>query len=216
MAESPAHRDAEVPEEVEGQELAEEPEPEGPDLSSLNDAGRSLLYSALEVLAPYDPQPGTLGDIPQLTLDRQHILDACRAAKSDERIGTKMLLCLAAVDYPPSFGAPSHGRRQAAQAAEETKEAEEEPEPVGKMQVVYFLQSLEPERTLALKTDAPYDDPVVPSVTSVWRAADWYEREAHDLFGLSFEGHPDPAPLLLYDEFRGIPRPQGFSIFRVP
>ena len=78
------------------------------------------------------------------------------------------------------------------------------------MQLVYFLQSLEPERTLVLKTEAPYDDLVVPSVTSVWRAADWHEREAHDLFGVSFEGHPDLAPLLLYDDFEGYPGRKEF------
>ncbi|WP_347221931.1 NADH-quinone oxidoreductase subunit C [Mycolicibacterium poriferae] len=45
----------------------------------------------------------------------------------------------------------------------------------------------------------------LPSVTSVWRAADWYEREAHDLFGVHFEGHPDLSPLLLYEGFAGYP-----------
>ena len=180
-----------------GAELAEEPEPEGPDLpdlSSLNDAARALLDAALEVLESYGPQPGTpiTGDgngIPQISVDRRYISDACRAMKDDERIGAKMLLCLAAVDYPPA------------------------PPESGKLQIVYVLQSLEPERTLALKTEAPYEDPVVPSVTSVWRAADWYEREAHDLFGVSFEGHPDLAPLLLYDGFEGYPGRKEFPFY---
>ena len=187
-------------------------EPEGPDLSSLDSRGRALLHSALEVLAGYDPEPGTLSDIPQVTVDRRHILDACRTAKSDDRIGAKMLLCLATVDYPPSSGSAPHGRRQAPQPAEEEEEEESEP-PVGKMQVVYILQSLEPERTLVLKTEAPYDDPVVPSVTSVWQAADWYEREAHDLFGLSFDGHPDLAPLLIYEDFEGYPGRKEFPFY---
>ena len=191
----------------ESQEL-ETPFPE------LTDHSRELLGSVLEALAPYEPQPGTLSDIPQVTVERQHILAACRVMKDDERIGAKMLLCLAAVDYPPDAGAPAHGRRPAAQAAEEEAEGDDEsPEPVGKTQVVYFLQSLEPERTLVLKTDAPYDDPVVPSVASIWRAADWYEREAHDLFGLNFEGHPDLSPLLLYDEFEGYPGRRDFPFY---
>ena len=71
--------------------------------------------------------------------------------------------------------------------------------------MVYVLQSLEPARTLVLRTDVPYSDAIVPSVTSVWRAADWYEREAHDLFGGDFDGHPDMAPLLLYEGFEGFP-----------
>ena len=211
MAESPAQDRARLPEQAGAKELepgssssGEELEPEGPDLSSLDPAGRALLNSALEALEPYGPQPGTLGDLPQLTVDRSHIVDVCRAAKEDERIGAKMLLCLAAVDYPPA-GSASPGGRHAAHAA-----PEEDAESGGRMQVVYFLQSLEPERTLVLKTEAPYDDLVVPSVTSVWRAADWHEREAHDLFGVSFEGHPDLAPLLLYDDFEGYPGRKEF------
>ena len=208
MAESPAQDRGRVPEETGVEELAQEPEPEGPDLSSLDADARALLDSALEVLEPFDPQPGTPiqgdagSDIPQLTVDRCHIVDACRAVKDDERIGAKMLLCLAAVDYPPSGSAPPtvSGLRRT-------------PESGGRMQVVYFLQSLEPERTLVLKTEAPYDDLTVPSVTSIWRAADWYEREAHDLFGVSFDGHPDLAPLLLYDEFDGHPGRKEFPFY---
>ena len=188
----------------------ENPEPEGPDLSSLAAEARESLDSAMTALAPYDPQPGTLSDLPQLTVDRRHLLEVCQAMKDDERIGAKMLLCLAAVDYIPNFGAPTHARRPAADAEEEH---EDEPEPVGRLEVVYFLQSLEPERTLVLKTQAPYDDPVVPSVTSVWRAADWYEREAHDMYGLSFDGHPDMSPLLLYDDFEGHPGRKDFPFY---
>ena len=101
-------------------------------------------------------------------------------AKDDPRIAVKMLLCLACVDYSDYF------------------------------QLVYVLQSLDPERTLALRTDVPYSDATVPSVTPVWRAADWYEREAHDLFGVSFDGHPDLAPLLLYEGFEGFPGRKEF------
>lgn len=158
-------------------------EPEGPDLSALSAAGRELLQAALSVLAEYEPQPGALNDLPQVSIDRRHLLDACRRMKEHPDIAARMLLCLAAVDYAERF------------------------------QLVYFLQSLEPERTLALKADLPYDDPAAPSVASVWRAADWYEREAHDLFGVNFEGHPDLAPLLLYDDFEGYPGRKEFPFY---
>ena len=52
--------------------------------------------------------------------------------------------------------------------------------------------------------------PVVPSVISVWRASDWFEREGHDLFGIVFEGHPDLSPLLLYEGFDGYPGRKSF------
>ena len=202
----------ETPEEAGVEELAQDTEPEGPDLSSLNSDGRALLYSTLEVLSRYDPQPGTLSDLPQVTVDRSHIVDVCRAVKDDDRVSAKMLLCLAAVDYIPNFGVTAHARRPA-QQAEEEEEHEEEPEPVGRLEVVYFLQSLEPERTLVVKTQAPYEDPVVPSVTSVWRAADWHEREARDMYGITFDGHPDMTPLLLYDDFEGHPGRKDFPFY---
>ena len=190
----------------------EEAEPEGPDLSSLNNDGRALLDSLLDVLRDYLPHPGTLSDIPQVTVERQHISAVCRAMKDDERIGAKMLLCLTAVDYPPGSGSGGgHGR---AVSGTSTSEPEEEVEEVpGRLEMVYMLQSLEPERTIVLKTNAPYDDPVVPSVASVWRAADWYEREAHDLFGVIFDGHPDLSPLLLYDGFEGYPGRKDFPFY---
>ena len=185
----------------------EETEPEGPDLSSLDAGGRALLDSALDVLRDCHPQPGTLSDIPQVSVERRYVQDACRAMKDDERIGARMLLCLTAVDYPPGSGSGGgHGRGRG------EPEAEVE-ETGGRLEMVYMLQSLEPERTIVLKTEAPYDDPVVPSVTSVWRAADWYEREAHDLFGISFEGHPDLSPLLLYDGFEGYPGRKEFPFY---
>ena len=170
------------PEDVAG-EGVEQTEPEGPDLSSLDQHGLASLDAMLAALEPYSPQPGTLSDLPQVTVERQHIAHVCRTAKDDGRLGAKMLLCMSAVDYPES------------------------------VQLVYILQSLEPERTLVVKTEAPYDDPVVPSVTGVWRAAEWYEREAHDLFGVSFDGHPDLSPLLLYDEFEGFPGRKEFPFY---
>ena len=160
-----------------------EVEETGPDLSALSDRGREILEAGLEVLRDFEPGAGTLNDLPQITIDRAHTERACRLIKDDPRIAAKMLLCLSCVDYSEYF------------------------------QLVYFLQSLEPERTLVLKTDVPYDDATAPSVTSVWRAADWYEREVHDLFGVSFEGHPDLAPLLLYEGFEGYPGRKEYAFY---
>ena len=176
-------------------DVVEETEPEGPDLSALDQDGLALLDTILAALEPYSPQPGTLSDLPQVTVERQHITEVCRTMKDDERVGAKMLLCMSAVDYPPSNSPPEGGNER------------------GGVQVVYILQSLEPERTLVVKTEAPYNDPVLPTVTGVWRAAEWYEREAHDLFGVSFDGHPDLSPLLLYDEFEGYPGRKEFPFY---
>ena len=157
-----------------------EEEPVVDPLANLTSSGIALLDVSLDVLKDFFPEGGALDDIPQVSISKEHTLEACRLIKEDPRIATKMLLCLACVDYSEYF------------------------------QMVYILQSLEPERTLVLRTTVPYLDTTVPSVTSVWRAADWYEREAHDLFGVSFDGHPDMSPLLLYEGFEGFPGRKEF------
>lgn len=173
-AESTAAAETPVPAEQSEEEPTVDP------LAALSSAGRDLLEVSLEVLKELEPQAGVLDDMPQVSVAKQHTLEACQLMKDDPRIAAKMLLCLACVDYSDYF------------------------------QLVYVLQSLDPERTLALRTDVPYDDATLPSVTPVWRAADWYEREAHDLFGVSFDGHPDLSPLLLYEGFEGYPGRKEF------
>ena len=73
-------------------------------------------------------------------------------------------------------------------------------------EVVYHLVSLKHNHSLVLKTRC-YDrnKPVVPSVVSLWRSADFQEREAYDLMGISFDGHPNLKRLLLWEGFVGHP-----------
>ena len=77
-------------------------------------------------------------------------------------------------------------------------------------EVVYHLISLTKRYKLVVKASVPYDDPKIDSVTNIWRAADWFERESHDLYGVVFEGHPNLKPLLLYEEFEGYPGRKSF------
>ena len=58
----------------------------------------------------------------------------------------------------------------------------------------------------------PAENPVADSVTGLWVAAGWYERETHDLFGVVFEGNPDLSPLLLYEGFEGYPGLKSFPL----
>ena len=78
---------------------------------------------------------------------------------------------------------------------------------------VYQLLSISKNRRLRLKVFAPDDDlPVIPSVISIWSSADWYEREAFDLFGILFEGHPDLRRLLTDYGFVGHPFRKDFPL----
>ncbi|MCX6010482.1 MAG: NADH-quinone oxidoreductase subunit C [Chloroflexi bacterium] len=73
-------------------------------------------------------------------------------------------------------------------------------------EVVYHLISLKHNHSLVLKTRChDRDKPVVPSVVNLWRSADFQEREAYDLMGIIFDGHPNLKRLLLWEGFVGHP-----------
>ena len=79
--------------------------------------------------------------------------------------------------------------------------------------VVYHLLSIEHNARLRLRCAAPDDElPVVPSVTGIWNNADWYEREAFDLFGILFDGHADLRRLLTDYGFTGHPFRKDFPL----
>lgn len=68
------------------------------------------------------------------------------------------------------------------------------------IEITYGLTSLTTRRRCLVKTRAPLTDPVVDSVTGVWKAAEWHERETREMFGVEFRGHPDPRNLLLDED----------------
>ncbi len=151
-------------------------EPEPVDeMAALSPEGRRILDVIAEALGDRKVETGAVSDRPRITVESSEIADICRTLKIHPRTSFRTLLCIAAVDYKEYI------------------------------QMVYLLHSSKEEQTLAVKTDLPYENPSLPTLTEIWRAADWYEREAHDLFGVEFEGHPDLSPLLLYEGFEGHP-----------
>lgn len=75
----------------------------------------------------------------------------------------------------------------------------------GKMAVVYDLWSYELRHSFAVKVYCDRKDPHIPTVADLWPAADWHEREAFDLLGIIFDGHPDLRRILLADDWEGYP-----------
>lgn len=81
-----------------------------------------------------------------------------------------------------------------------------------RFEVVYHLHSVERNQRIRLKCRISGDNPVIESVTGVWRGANWYEREVFDLFGISFSGHPDLRRILMPDDWEGHPLRKDYSI----
>ena len=69
------------------------------------------------------------------------------------------------------------------------------------LEVVYHLYSTALRHAVTIKTWVPSENPSLPTVSDLWRMADWAERECREMFGIEFEGHPDPRNLLLDEDF---------------
>ena len=80
-----------------------------------------------------------------------------------------------------------------------------------RFELVYILVSIEHRRRLRLKVRLPGDDARVGTVSGVWPAANWLEREVWDLFGIEFDGHPDPRRLLMPEDWEGFPLRKDYS-----
>lgn len=81
-----------------------------------------------------------------------------------------------------------------------------------RFEVNYHIMSLKRRERLRLKVKVASQDPVVPSVTSVWPTANWHEREAFDLMGVRFEGHPKLTRILMPDDWEGHPHRKDYPV----
>lgn len=85
-----------------------------------------------------------------------------------------------------------------------------------RFEVALNLLSMTTRDRIIVSTRVPYDDPSVPSVTDVFAGANFYEREAYDLLGIDFPGHPDLTRILLPDDWEGHPLRKDYDIGAVP
>ena len=87
--------------------------------------------------------------------------------------------------------------------------AVDEPDVEPRFELQYLVHSMTEQRWLRLKTQT---DDKVPTVTSVFPGANWYEREVFDLFGVEFEGHPDLTRIMMPDDWEGHPLRRDYPI----
>jgi NADH-quinone oxidoreductase subunit C len=113
-----------------------------------------------------------------VVIDASHIREVCAFLQRDPDCYFDMLSCLTGIDNGPEAGT---------------------------MEVVYNLYSIPFDHHLMIRVIVSRDNPEVPSVTSVYRTANWHEREAYDLFGIRFTGHPDLRRILLPADWEGFP-----------
>jgi len=81
-----------------------------------------------------------------------------------------------------------------------------------RFELVYVLVSIANRLRLRLKVRLPSEDPRIATVTDVWPAANWLEREVWDLFGIVFDGHPDPRRLLMPEDWEGYPLRKDYPV----
>jgi NADH-quinone oxidoreductase subunit C len=80
------------------------------------------------------------------------------------------------------------------------------------LEVVARVENLDANFSVTMKTRLPVGDTRCPSLVSVWRGADWMERECYDMFGVQFEGHPDLRRILLPQDWEGHPLLKSYAV----
>ena len=132
---------------------------------------------------------------PFIVVEPANLVEVCRFLRDDPRLKFDMLNCISGVDYleldpkkAPKAGYEPH------------------------LEVVYHLSSYTHKHRLVVKVllprwkdNKPGELPEVPTLTGIWPAADWHEREVFDLAGVMFTGHPDLRRILLSDDWVGHP-----------
>lgn len=85
-----------------------------------------------------------------------------------------------------------------------------------RFEVIYNLVSLRDRTRIFIKTRCAEDHPVLPTATTIWEGANWHEREAYDMFGIRFEGHPDPRRIYMPEDFEYFPLRKEFPLLGIP
>jgi NADH-quinone oxidoreductase subunit C len=86
------------------------------------------------------------------------------------------------------------------------------PDRAERFEIVYHLLSIPRNRRIRIKLSVAESDPVVASLTGLWKNADWLECEAYDMFGVRFVGHPYLRRLFMYDGFEGHPLRKDYGL----
>ena len=143
-----------------------------------------------------------------LLVDNAHVLAIARFLKDDPALRLDYASNVTGVDYLDVVIQEKRKVKQVIEGVEREIEQTTKLKKPGYLEVVYHLYSMELKHgplILRLRTANRTDNARVPSLTPVWRGAEFQEREAYDLYGIVFEGHPDLRRILMWDEFKDFP-----------
>lgn len=132
----------------------------------------------------YEVGPSTDGML-TITVPAAHLVEVCRLLRDDPALAFVVCVDVTAADHLPR-------------------------DP--RFDVVYHLVSPEHRFRLRLRVYAGGEQPAVPSVQGVWVSANWQEREVHELFGITFTGHPNLDRLILPDDWDGHPLRKDYPV----
>ncbi len=146
--------------------------------------GSDPIARALEQRLPESIVEGKLA-LGELTLyiHPARIVEVCRSLKDEQKF--VRLSSITAVDWTPA---------------------------VPRFEVVYHVHSIERNLRVRLKCRLGGDPAEIDSLTSVWRGANWYEREVFDLFGIHFRNHPNLSRLLMPEDWDGFPLRKDYPV----
>ena len=151
-------------------------------------------------------------------LRREFLLETARFLKEDTALRMNYLMDLTAVDYS-AFGKRSNPAFFASSGVAVSPSPEipdENPWPgppnPSRFAVVYHFFSLAHKHRLRLVIPVDEAAAEVDSLTSLWPAANWFEREVWDMFGIRFRGHPDLKRILMYESFEGHPLRKDYPV----
>ncbi|MBU0699916.1 NADH-quinone oxidoreductase subunit C [bacterium] len=137
-----------------------------------------------------------------ILVKKENILEICRFLADTPDLGFDYLSDICGVDYSSSArGATS--ARSATSARGATSQS--------RFDVVYHIYSINKRHRLRIKA-AVEENENISSVESVWKAANWYEREAYDMFGIVFDSHSDLRRILLPEDWKGHPLRKDYSL----
>lgn len=139
------------------------------------------------VLADAISGEGSHAGQPWVECPRDRVHDVLAFLRSDPELAFDSLMDVTAVDYL-NQGAPE------------------------RYAVVYNLLASTTGTRFRVKTWAPEDDPVVPTASDLWKAADWGEREVYDMYGVEFSGHPNLIRIMLPEYYTGHPLRKDYPL----